>query len=88
MAAAQGQFERAARLLGAAEALREAIQARMPAVWRADYEHTYALLHSKLNSEHRKAAWRQGRTMDLEQALDAALASAEIQTSSASPLPT
>jgi tetratricopeptide (TPR) repeat protein len=73
VAGAQGQPERAARLLGAAEALRQASQAPMGAPDRADYEHFVAAARAGLDEASFAAAWAQGRAMTLEQAVTYAL---------------
>ena len=61
--------EDAARLLGAAEALREAIDAPMPATARADYERYVRTLASRLGEAAFESARTQGRAMAPEQAL-------------------
>lgn len=68
------QPERAARLLGAAEALREAIGA---AVWpanAADYARTAGVVRGQLDEPAFAAAWAAGRGLPPEQATAAALA--------------
>jgi DNA-binding CsgD family transcriptional regulator/tetratricopeptide (TPR) repeat protein len=67
--AAQGEPTWAARLWGTAEALRQAIGAPLPLVERADYERAVASAHAQLGEEAFVAAWVEGRTMTLEQAL-------------------
>jgi tetratricopeptide (TPR) repeat protein len=72
-AAVAGQLERAARLWGAEEALREA--AGLP-IWpdeRHMYEHALAAAHTQLDEATFAAAWAAGRAMPLEQAIDYAL---------------
>jgi DNA-binding CsgD family transcriptional regulator len=71
--AAQGQGELAlsARLWGAAEALREAIGAPLPPVYRRDYERSVTAARTHLGEKAFAAAWSQGRTMTPEQALAA-----------------
>src|SRR5207302_2106787 len=60
---------KAARLWGTAEALREAIDAPMPPLDRADYEQALAAAHTALGEEAFASAWAEGRTMTPEQAL-------------------
>ncbi len=72
-AEALGQAERAARLFAAAEALREAIGAPMRDAARANYETKVAGVRAKLEDEAFAAAWAQGRSMGLEQAIAYAL---------------
>ncbi|HEY7033557.1 MAG TPA: LuxR C-terminal-related transcriptional regulator [Thermomicrobiales bacterium] len=73
LAADAGQAERAARLCGAAEALREAIgMPREPSPAHAagaDYHRTLAALRSTLGEERFTGAWATGRTFPLEQAV-------------------
>ncbi len=73
LAAAQRQAERAARLLGAAEALREAIDAPLPPSERASHDSDIAGVRAALGEEAFATAWAQGRAMTLEQAIEYAL---------------
>jgi predicted ATPase/class 3 adenylate cyclase/DNA-binding CsgD family transcriptional regulator len=66
---AQQQVRLAARLLGAAEGLREAIGAPVPPDERADYEKTVAATRTRLGEKAFATAWAEGRTMTVEQAL-------------------
>ncbi len=70
---AQGQPEQAARLLGAADTLREAIGVPLPPADRAEYERTIAAARSRLGEAAFAAAWAEGRVMTLEQAVGEAL---------------
>ncbi len=74
IAVARGQPEGAARLLGATEALRQAITAPMGAADRADYEQSVALAQARLDEHTFAAAWAEGRAMTMEQAIAYALA--------------
>jgi tetratricopeptide (TPR) repeat protein len=75
VAVGQGQLERAARLLGATEALLEACSARMDdPLERIDYDRNVAAARAKLGAEAFAAAWAAGRAMSLEQAIAYALA--------------
>ncbi len=65
----QGQPAWAARLWGAAEALRQHIGAPLPPVYRADYERSVAAARTHLGEKPFAVAWAQGRTMTPEQAL-------------------
>jgi tetratricopeptide (TPR) repeat protein len=72
LAAAQDQpavAEKAARLLGAAEAVRETIGAPLPPVERSDHDRHVAAVHARLSEEAFAAAWAKGRAMTLEQAI-------------------
>jgi DNA-binding CsgD family transcriptional regulator len=70
ISAAEGTAERAARLFGAAEALREAVGYRhLPEedAWRAPY---LAMGRSQLDDASWEEAWAQGRAISMEQAID------------------
>jgi len=69
--AAQGEFTWAARLLGTAEALREALGTPLPPVDRAAYERSVAATRAQLGGQAFVAAWAEGRTMTPEQVLAA-----------------
>jgi predicted ATPase len=73
LAAAQGEPMQAARLFGAAESLREAIDAPLPPIERAAHDGVVAALRSRLREEVFTAAWRDGRSMTLERAVEYAL---------------
>jgi len=81
VAARQGNPGRAARLFGAAEALREKTGAvpAFPAT-QALYERDLASVRAQLDTETFEAAWVEGRAMSTEQAVEYAL---EGQTSTA-----
>jgi predicted ATPase/class 3 adenylate cyclase len=64
----------AARLWGAAEALREQIGAVMWPIDRPDYERRAAAARAALADEAFDAAWQAGRALTWEQAMDEALA--------------
>jgi predicted ATPase/DNA-binding CsgD family transcriptional regulator len=75
VAAAQGHLAWAARLWGAAETLREgmsvpSLPVQMP-VERAPYEQAVASARTQLGERAFAAAWAEGRSMTLEQALAA-----------------
>jgi tetratricopeptide (TPR) repeat protein len=63
----------AARLWGAAEALREAIGAPMPPVYRSDHERAVAAARAQLGERAFSQAWARGRTMPLEQVINEVL---------------
>jgi predicted ATPase/DNA-binding CsgD family transcriptional regulator len=67
----QGASLSAARLWGAAEALREAIGAPMYPIYRAEYERVRALACTQVGKQAFTAAWAEGRRMTPEQALAA-----------------
>jgi predicted ATPase/DNA-binding XRE family transcriptional regulator len=63
----------AARLLGAAAALREVLGAPLPPAERPDYERTLTAVRAGAGAAAFTAAWEAGRTMPIEQAIGAAL---------------
>ncbi len=69
VAVGQGQAGRAARLLGAAEALREAINVPVESVDRVDYARIVAATSACLERGVFARAWARGRAMELEQAI-------------------
>lgn len=73
LAQTQGKPQRAAYLLGATEILRESMGAPLPPVNKAEYDETVAAVRDKLGEQAYQAAWAQGRTMTLEQAIAYAL---------------
>jgi len=68
---AQGEPAWAARLYGAAEALRDAKSVPIPPVYRAEYERAVAATRAQLGEQAFAAAWAEGRAMTPEQALTA-----------------
>jgi predicted ATPase/DNA-binding CsgD family transcriptional regulator len=64
--AAHGEPDRAARLFGAAEALREQTGARMYAAQQAAYERDVAEAAAQLDAPAWTAAWAAGRAMSLD----------------------
>ena len=73
LAAAEAQVGRVARLLGAAESLREAIGTPLRPTQRADYAHAVAAARAELGEEAFAAAWAEGQAMSVEQAIAYAL---------------
>jgi tetratricopeptide (TPR) repeat protein len=73
LAAAHEDWQRVARLCGAAEALREAIHSPLPLADRATYDPLVTDARSVLGDEIISAEWSQGRQMPLEQAIAYAL---------------
>lgn len=78
--------ERAARLLGAAEALHESIHAGLMAAYadRIEYDRSVAVVRSQLSNDAFAAAWAAGRALTLEQAIDYALSEQEMPVSNTS----
>jgi DNA-binding CsgD family transcriptional regulator/tetratricopeptide (TPR) repeat protein len=77
LAGAKGQGARAARLWGAAEALRSNIGAPLPPEPRPYYERSMAAARARLEEGTWEAAWKQGMAMSLEEAVEYALFSRE-----------
>jgi DNA-binding CsgD family transcriptional regulator/tetratricopeptide (TPR) repeat protein len=72
--AAEGErFEAAARLFGAAQALREAIRNPVAPAQRAEYDRQVATVRTTLDEETLAAAWAVGRAMTLDEAIEYAL---------------
>jgi hypothetical protein len=65
---------RAARLLGAADALREAIGVARPAAYANDYDRQMGAAVGLLGRDGFSAAWGAGRTLALDDAVSEALA--------------
>jgi non-specific serine/threonine protein kinase len=73
VAAAEGQPVRAARLFGAAHWLRETIGTPLDAFWRPAQERGVATARTALGEDVFGAAWAEGQTMPLEEAIAYAL---------------
>ena len=72
-AAADGACEQAARLYGAAAALRAEIGAPLPQSEMARYRHGVETIHSALGEPAVSTAWEEGRTLPWMQAAAEAL---------------
>ncbi len=70
--ATQGELRWAAKLWGAAEALREAMDIPRLPVDRVGYEQAVAAVRAQLGEDAFAAAWQEGRMMKLEQVTDEA----------------
>lgn len=70
VAAAEGNHDRAARIFGAAEAMRERVPAPLPPVARPGYERDVALVRKGMGEEAFTAAWEEGRATPVREALD------------------
>jgi predicted ATPase len=73
VASASAADERAARLYGVAASLRETIGAITPPVDRADHERRAARSQERLGAEAWRAAYEEGKSLTLEQAIETAL---------------
>jgi DNA-binding NarL/FixJ family response regulator len=71
-AADQHQFHRAVHLWGAASAVRDAMHARLPPSYEADYAPTLDKVRAALGEDAFAAAWAEGRALTLVQALSLA----------------
>jgi tetratricopeptide (TPR) repeat protein len=74
LAGAVHQPQRAARLFGAASAMRERLGVPIPPVERADYEAALAQARAQIDPPAFDAAWAEGAAMSEEQAVALALA--------------
>jgi hypothetical protein len=80
MAGALGDFQRAARLWGAADALREAINAPWPPLERRLYEPYLTAIRSLADEALWRRSWEEGRAMTMEEALTYALEDTQERT--------
>jgi predicted ATPase/DNA-binding CsgD family transcriptional regulator len=71
---ATGQFEQAARLYGAASALRARVDTPIPWWFEAEYEQELDRSRRGLSPDRFTAAWKAGRALTIDQALEEALA--------------
>ncbi len=70
----QEDFRRAARLFGAAEALRAPVNSKIDQVDQPEYERQLTLVRDHLDKTTFAAGWGEGQAMTLRQAVDYALA--------------
>jgi len=70
LALATGRSDRAARLFGAAEVVRETLGHRFAPADQADHEQYVASTRARLEKRAFAAAWAEGRAMTLEQAVE------------------
>jgi predicted ATPase/DNA-binding SARP family transcriptional activator len=70
LAARQGEHQRAARLLGAADALCARLGRSLPVAWPDEYRRTMASAREALGEEAFAAARSAGRVMSLQEAID------------------
>jgi hypothetical protein len=69
LAYSEVDLERAACLLGTAEALRENIHIPMREIERLEYDATVISLRDRLDEAAFDSAWAEGRSMDIERAI-------------------
>lgn len=77
IAGAEEKWQRAAKLLGAAEALRKLINTDMLPRERREYEQEVTAVRAHLDEEQCQAAWRSGALLSMDQAIDFALADSD-----------
>ena len=73
VASAQDQAERAVRLFGAVEALRETVPAAVAHVHQVEQARDMCAARAQLDARAFTAAWTEGQAMTLEQAIAYAL---------------
>ena len=73
LAIAEEEPHRAAKLLGAAEALRDKAQSSMTDLEQVEYDQSVARLRAMLAETEFKALWAEGRAMTLDKAIQYAL---------------
>ena len=73
MATMQGQPERAARLFGASDALRDEMGTPLSPTVRTDHDHASKTAHATLGEDAFEAAWAAGHAMPFEESISAAL---------------
>jgi predicted ATPase/class 3 adenylate cyclase len=73
IALARGQSARAARLLGAADSLRELSSAVRMTQQQAEYDQALAKLRGQISPAELDAAWAAGKSLSLDQAIEDAL---------------
>jgi hypothetical protein len=83
--AAQDQWDRTARLFGAAEVMREASGVALTAAARAEHQQVIAAARSSLGDEAFAGAWAEGQAMSPEQIIAYALIDSEFDSGRALP---
>ncbi|MCB9079660.1 MAG: tetratricopeptide repeat protein, partial [Anaerolineaceae bacterium] len=73
LAVAQDQPHRAAMIFAAADDLRRATGAPLPAVWQADYDRALTAIRTRLGQTGFQAAWAKGAALRLSQTITFAL---------------
>lgn len=85
VAAAQRDLGRAARLFGAAAALRDVMGAPRPPLQRANYERRLASARAESDEASFEAAWEEGREMAPEEAVEHALEMGDVSITEPQP---
>jgi len=71
-------FQRAARLFGAAEAMREPVDSKIDLVDQPEYERQVSAVCGQLDEARFTKAWTEGRGMSIEQSIEYALGSSGV----------
>jgi tetratricopeptide (TPR) repeat protein len=80
VASSRQEPELAARLVGAAQALREAIGAPVPPADQPRYDRSVTAVHAQLREDAFDEGWESGRLLSLEEAVTEALAVAALRS--------
>jgi len=78
VAVARGDFPKAARLLGAADALRQQVGASMLYIERAEYDRHLEQIRQSLDPAALESEWAAGRSMSMDEAIAFALGEAAV----------
>jgi hypothetical protein len=73
LALAEEELERAARIFGAVDSIREGLGSLLEAILQSEYEHAKAVTRELLGEEDFTAAWSSGYAMSMEDAVRYAL---------------
>jgi tetratricopeptide (TPR) repeat protein len=73
MYSAKGNYQRAARLFGAAASARDAVGASVLTFYRDNHEHRIVAARDDLGNEQFESLWAEGRGMTLDEAVDYAV---------------
>jgi hypothetical protein len=87
IAMVNGWPERAVKLWGATEILRESIDRSMAPSYEVEYHPAVANARAQLGEERFAVMWMEGRTLTIEQAVDWALGDLEVEATSVSDWP-
>ena len=77
LAQAQGQLIRAVRLFGAAQAILQTLNWRLPPADGETYERNVASARAQLSKAAFDTAWEEGHALSMDQAIDYALSGKE-----------
>jgi predicted ATPase/DNA-binding CsgD family transcriptional regulator len=74
----KGDFQRAARLFGAAEAIREPVESKIDLVDQPEYNRQVEVIRGQLGDSTFKRSWAEGRGMSIAQAFEYAIGNTSI----------